>query len=365
VCRAAFESRANGIISRIHSGDRLQPHDDDNNDDNNNHTDIGVRRRRVTLFNSERETRETAHANRPDLTMAKKGSKNTRQVAAKSAATTATATTNAVETKRPGKTSYYKNKEKVLVVSSRGITFRSRHLLLDVLQLLPHSKKDAKLDTKTDRGVINEVADLKGCTSIIFFETRKHQDLYLWTAKTPTGPSIKFHVTNVHTMAELKLSGNHLKGSRPVLSFDANFDAEPHLQLIKEVLGQIFATPPMNHKKKPFFDHVMSFSVVDNRVWIRNYQVSSDRKVTAADDLTLIEVGPRVCLNPVKIFSGSFGGPIIYDNPEYVSPNAIRSAIKKSTQTKYSNKVDSRKRRKDHKSTHKVPRSALADVFKR
>lgn len=24
----------------------------------------------------------------------------------------------------------------------------------------------------------------------------------------------------VHTMAELKLSGNHLKGSRPVLSFD-------------------------------------------------------------------------------------------------------------------------------------------------
>ena len=86
---------------------------------------------------------------------------------------------------------YYKNKEKVLVVSSRGITFRSRHLLLDVLQLLPHSKKDAKLDTKTDRGVINEVADLKGCTSTIFFETRKHQDLYLWTAKTPSGPSIK------------------------------------------------------------------------------------------------------------------------------------------------------------------------------
>ena len=134
------------------------------------------------------------------------------------------------------KAPYYKNKEKVLVVSSRGITFRSRHLLLDILQLLPHAKKDAKLDTKTDRGVINEVADLKGCTSTIFFETRKHQDLYLWTAKTPTGPSIKFHVTNIHTMAELKLSGNHLKGSRPVLSFDANFDAEPHLQVIKGVL---------------------------------------------------------------------------------------------------------------------------------
>ena len=33
--------------------------------------------------------------------------------------------------------------------------------MLDLLQLLPNSKKDAKLDTKSQRQVINEVADLK------------------------------------------------------------------------------------------------------------------------------------------------------------------------------------------------------------
>ena len=38
---------------------------------------------------------------------------------------------------------------------------RFRHLMLDLIQLLPHSKKDAKLDTKSDRQVINEVADMK------------------------------------------------------------------------------------------------------------------------------------------------------------------------------------------------------------
>ena len=38
---------------------------------------------------------------------------------------------------------------------------RYRHLLLDLAQLLPHSKKDSKLDTKSDRGVLNEVADMK------------------------------------------------------------------------------------------------------------------------------------------------------------------------------------------------------------
>lgn len=73
---------------------------------------------------------------------------------------------------------------------------RFRHLLLDLIQLLPHSKKDAKLDTKSDRGLINEVADLKGCSSALFFEARKHKDLYIWMAKTPSGPSVKFHVTN-------------------------------------------------------------------------------------------------------------------------------------------------------------------------
>ncbi len=36
------------------------------------------------------------------------------------------------------------------------VSCRYRHLMLDLGQLLPHAKKDFKLDTKSDRGVINE-----------------------------------------------------------------------------------------------------------------------------------------------------------------------------------------------------------------
>jgi len=36
---------------------------------------------------------------------------------------------------------------------------------------------------------------------------------------------------------------------------------------------QIFATPRRHYKSKPFFDHVMSFTYADGRVWFRNYQV--------------------------------------------------------------------------------------------
>ena len=37
----------------------------------------------------------------------------------------------------------------------------------------------------------------------------------------PSGPSAKFLVENIHTLEELKLTGNCLKGSRPLLNFDA------------------------------------------------------------------------------------------------------------------------------------------------
>ena len=39
-----------------------------------------------------------------------------------------------------------KNKQRVLVLASRGITQRYRHLMEDVLTLLPHSVKDNKFD---------------------------------------------------------------------------------------------------------------------------------------------------------------------------------------------------------------------------
>jgi hypothetical protein len=42
-----------------------------------------------------------------------------------------------------------------------------------------------------------------------------------------------------------------------------------------------------------------------------------------AREMSLVEVGPRFCLNPVKIFAGSFQGVTLYENPAYVSPNTV------------------------------------------
>lgn len=61
---------------------------------------------------------------------------------------------------------------------------------------MPHARKDAKLDTKSNLGLLTELADLHNCNNILFFEARKRQDLYVWISKAPNGPTVKMHVQN-------------------------------------------------------------------------------------------------------------------------------------------------------------------------
>lgn len=94
-------------------------------------------------------------------------------------------------------------------------------------------------------------------------------------------------------MAELKLTGNCLRGSRPLLSFDPTFMEKPQYTLLKELLSQIFGVPNHHPKSQPFFDHVYTFTILDNKIWFRNFQILSE-------DGALAEIGPRFVLNPVR-----------------------------------------------------------------
>ncbi|KAJ3103444.1 Ribosome biogenesis protein brx1 [Phlyctochytrium planicorne] len=254
-----------------------------------------------------------------------------------------------------------RNKQRVLALSSRGITQRYRHLLMDMITLMPHSKKDSKLDSKSKLHILNELAADSNCNNCIFFEVRKHKDLYMWVSKTPSGPSVRFHVQNVHTMDELRMTGNCLKGSRPILSFDQNFDTEPHYQLLKEMFCQVFGTPRTSRKLKPFIDHVLSFSIAGDKVWFRNYQVvHKDQKETG--EISLVEIGPRFSMTIMKIFSGSFTGQVLYENPDYVSPNEMRRQAHIADQVKAATRT-LKKNAKEHKELFVQP-DLFKDVFK-
>ena len=90
------------------------------------------------------------------------------------------------------------------------------------------------------------------------------------------------------------MTGNCLKGTRPLLSFDASFETKPHWSLMKELLAQVtgslklnrtrstlkqqcilqtFSTPRNHPKSQPFFDHIFTFTIIQNRIWFRNFQI--------------------------------------------------------------------------------------------
>lgn len=69
--------------------------------------------------------------------------------------------TNSIPKQLPRSEPPWRNKEKPLILCARGITYRYRHLMTDIMQLIPHHKTDSKLDTKHDWNVLNEVAELK------------------------------------------------------------------------------------------------------------------------------------------------------------------------------------------------------------
>ena len=100
---------------------------------------------------------------------------------------------------------------------------------------MPHHKADSKMDSKSDPRQLNEVCELKSCNGCLYLEARKRTDLYLWLARPPRGPSAKFLVQNVHTMDELKLTGNCGHGTRALLCFDATFDAGANAAFVDRV----------------------------------------------------------------------------------------------------------------------------------
>jgi len=130
----------------------------------------------------------------------------------------------------------------------------------------------------------------------------------------------------------------------------------------------MFNTPKNHPKSKPFIDHVLSFKLHDNRIWFRAYQIMNqhEEKFTETDDiekLVLIEIGPRMTLQPIKLFDGSLGGRALWQNKSFISPSKQRG----KNMGEYLKKRDAKADRKtNHKKLMKEGRdddSYLSDAF--
>lgn len=51
----------------------------------------------------------------------------------------------------------WKNRQRTLVLCARGVNSRFRHLMNDLMDLLPHSKKESKIERKVAKDYINDL----------------------------------------------------------------------------------------------------------------------------------------------------------------------------------------------------------------
>lgn len=124
----------------------------------------------------------------------------------------------------------------------------------------------------------------------------------------------------------------------------------------------------------------MGFTIADGKIWIRCYQINETAISKTADPvseapadaapvkdppptkkskgaksergdtkISLVEIGPRFVLTPIVILESSFGGPVIYENKEFVSPNQIRSEIRLSKAGRYNERTAQGQDRKGRK----------------
>ncbi|CAI7908590.1 unnamed protein product [Closterium sp. NIES-54] len=320
----------------------------------------------------------------------------------------------------------------------------------DITALLPHSKKEPKVDVARGRQLneaLSELMDLRGCSLCLFFEMRKQRDLYLWLSKGPSGPSVKFLIS----VGMARLVMTHMYGSSCDDSYarshallsdcthmcTGSFLLHPLYRVTSSLSCHLFSivSPLLYRVTSSLSCHLFSivspllyrvtsslschlFSIVSPLL----YRVTSSLschlfsivspllyRVTSSlschlfksafaspsiasvpthspilppplpicipgaegasriyditvERMSLVEVGPRFCLNPIRVFSGTFGGPTLNENPSYISPNKFRINEKKHGE-EYREKVRERHSRETYKVVNALPVEDLAHVW--
>lgn len=114
--------------------------------------------------------------------------------------------------------------------------------------------------------------------------------------------------------------------------------------------------PKTSRRLKPFIDHILLFSVLDNKIWFRNFQIieKDPLQPSGPPQTSLVEIGPRFVLTPIRLFEGSFGGPTLFHNGEFITPAATRASVKRAAGEKYRTRKDGEIGRDERSKKRKV-----------
>jgi ribosome biogenesis protein BRX1 len=212
------------------------------------------------------------------------------------------------------------NEQRVLIVISRGTKRRQKFVARELVKIMSHAKTHSKIEIDQDvTAQIKKHCQKAKCENFMYFEVRKTNQ-YLWIGKSPSGPSAFLHVVDYNPLHKSKYTGNFMIASRTVFSFGPQFDVKPEYHLLKELLVDSLNVPKNYPRTQRYLEKVMAFELVDGLIYVRMFQIKKNESIKQGFEL--IESGPRMTLQLVKIFSETLGGNIFYENPNFKAPEA-------------------------------------------
>lgn len=236
---------------------------------------------------------------------------------------------------------------KPLLLHNRGMIRQEAQVFDNFQACIPHAKSENSM-TKKHYTELGEIAEDRRCDTIGMIETchkRRIPEGYLWIAACPHGPSFNFYINDAQSIENLRLIGNAMKGSRPILQFDPKFDDGGVFELAKMSLQRLFSVPFQDKHSKPYVDRTMMFTIENGLIYIRHYQIQWG---DGENDTDLAEIGPRVVLEPNFVLAGVFSGRKIWKNANFTGP--YQEMVKEKRETaQRKNAMRDRQARKEEK----------------
>jgi len=93
-------------------------------------------------------------------------------------------------------------------------------------------------------------------------------------------------------------------------------------------------------------------------------KIVEDYNENGQKQTSLVEIGPRFVLALIRIFGGSFGGPTLFQNRSFVSPNEVRREVRKAESEKSKLAKLRAEKHMVRKSNIKRPEDELGSVFR-
>lgn len=184
---------------------------------------------------------------------------------------------------------------KTLLVLSLKCPLICRLLLNDIESLIPENvKRDGKMKEKFTLEEVSDLADLKDADNVFLIETRKKTPApILWAVtkdidaetKKEKYDVMKFVMTGIYTMRELKFLGNPLANSQMITLFSKEFDTTSKgMKRAKEILTKMFNTTKKYNGEPSatnhYVDKIASFFLIEKQIMVRFYHIAKKTQET-------------------------------------------------------------------------------------